>query len=1255
MNRIRTRLATFGFVAACALAATFAASPPDRINYQGVLRDLAGNPENGAREMTFRFWSTDGGGCPASGGTLLLTDAHTAGSAVTVDSGMFNVLLGSGTLTPGSEADLAEVFRDHAAVYLEVEVAGDVLCPRTAIASSPYALNAGKLAGQDASAYLDTSSAFQSKAGALAVGGNLTVSGTLTGNGSGLSNLDAGNVTSGVLPAARGGTGLSAVGGAGTFLRSNGAALSWSAIQPSDLPGGSSSYLGRNTADTSTVSAPGYIYDLTNSSTASGANGLRVRLPIASAVAGGNRYGIDVETAVDDGTADGSFSINHGARAYAHGAATAAGQQVANYGLRGTAGDSRSVAGQTDNRGVLGEAQGGGTATNYGVYGTSIGTTSGPSYGLYGTAWNSSTQNYGVAGVANLATAGTNYGVYGQASGATTANWAGYFAGNVNATGSVTVGTNLLFGGGGVLESGPTYNWLRGDADTDSLYLYAGNTVDDGGLFVPGDSTFTLYSGNGSFSFRNGAAGSVETAGLDGSGNLQIDGDLTVSGSDITLGGGGILTGTASYNWLRGDADTDDLYLYAGDGTDDGALWIAGDSSFTLYSGSGFFSFRNGASGSVQTASLSDLGGLNINGNLTIGSADTAGNDAITFDGVEALTWDETDGRLEWSDDLQLAGVLRAATSTVDFYNTFGTITPLSADLTATCDVGVACDLEVASQIYVSDIENRDQAATGAGTRLLTLGSTQSLVFMMDEDNNSASADVFEWFHNGSTATASKLAELEPSGDLEIAGTLFTNFAFDVAEMFLAGEALEPGDVVSIDPARASAVLRSSGEHDRTVIGVASTEPAVVLGGTIFGVEGLEAWGTDVRDEFLREEAALIEASVASAPELATLHSELQSLRASIEASVATASEAGGALERGAASPADGEGPPALEATARAEELRDALRSAVLERFVARRFVPVTLSGRVPVKVDGSYGEIAPGDLLAPSPVPGVAMKASRPGPIIGTALESFTGSRGRVLAFIHRGHYTPAEGIEAAQRDLGDAIADRTPDPATGIQSVPGHLQVVLDRGGDDDARFSIFRDGDEAGSLGAEVFRVDEAGNVYARGSFRPSSMDVAEYFPLGESAEPGDVLVADRASPGRYVPARDAADPAVVGVVAEDPGVLLGSWVSRIAAADTALARELTLARESGDREAEARAWSGLEAAFRRTHAPLALTGTVRVKVDAGYGAIAVGDLLTTSPTAGHAMRADDPRPGTILGKALEPLDAGTGKVLVLVMLR
>lgn len=58
----------------------------------------------------------------------------------------------------------------------------------------------------------------------------------------------------------------------------------------------------------------------------------------------------------------------------------------------------------------------------------------------------------------------------------------------------------------------------------------------------------------------------------------------------------------------------------------------------------------------------------------------------------------------------------------------------------------------------------------------------------------------------------------------------------------------------------------------------------------------------------------------------------------------------------------------------------------------------------------------------------------------------------------------------------------------------------------------------------------------------------------------------------------------------------------------------------------------------------------------KVDAGYGAIQTGDLLTTSDTPGHAMKVADPTQtvGAILGKALAPLAKGQGKIPVMVLL-
>jgi hypothetical protein len=69
------------------------------------------------------------------------------------------------------------------------------------------------------------------------------------------------------------------------------------------------------------------------------------------------------------------------------------------------------------------------------------------------------------------------------------------------------------------------------------------------------------------------------------------------------------------------------------------------------------------------------------------------------------------------------------------------------------------------------------------------------------------------------------------------------------------------------------------------------------------------------------------------------------------------------------------------------------------------------------------------------------------------------------------------------------------------------------------------------------------------------------------------------------------------------------------------------------------------------------PVALMGKVFCKVDAAYGSVQTGDLLTTSATAGHAMRADDSAKafGSILGKAMAPLASGTGLVPILVSLQ
>ena len=140
-----------------------AATPPGLINYQGVLRDNAGMPLSGTYSMVFRLY--DG----PTVGTLKVTDSQ----SVVVTGGLFNVLLGSNA----APLTLETAFRDHAALYLEIQVGSQTLAPRVRIASAGYALNSTHLNGRNSSYYLDTSSTIQTKTGALHVGGGGSATG----------------------------------------------------------------------------------------------------------------------------------------------------------------------------------------------------------------------------------------------------------------------------------------------------------------------------------------------------------------------------------------------------------------------------------------------------------------------------------------------------------------------------------------------------------------------------------------------------------------------------------------------------------------------------------------------------------------------------------------------------------------------------------------------------------------------------------------------------------------------------------------------------------------------------------------------------------------------------------------------------------------------------------------------------------------------------------------------------------------------
>jgi len=135
----------------------------------------------------------------------------------------------------------------------------------------------------------------------------------------------------------------------------------------------------------------------------------------------------------------------------------------------------------------------------------------------------------------------------------------------------------------------------------------------------------------------------------------------------------------------------------------------------------------------------------------------------------------------------------------------------------------------------------------------------------------------------------------------------------------------------------------------------------------------------------------------------------------------------------------------------------------------------------------------------------------------------------------------------------------------------------------------------------------------------------LDFAEGFDVsGENKiEPGNVLIIDPANPGKLTISRYIYDKKVAGIVAGGKG--LGS---------------------------------GVRLGVGQFDCNVALAGRVYCNVDATEIAIEPGDLLTTSPRPGFAMKALDyaRARGAILGKAMEKLEKGKkGQILVLVTLQ
>lgn len=149
--------------------------------------------------------------------------------------------------------------------------------------------------------------------------------------------------------------------------------------------------------------------------------------------------------------------------------------------------------------------------------------------------------------------------------------------------------------------------------------------------------------------------------------------------------------------------------------------------------------------------------------------------------------------------------------------------------------------------------------------------------------------------------------------------------------------------------------------------------------------------------------------------------------------------------------------------------------------------------------------------------------------------------------------------------------------------------------------------------------------SGDIVFGGGVLATGNDCAERFDLapGEQADAGSVVIVLEG--GLIAPCAQAYDKRAAGVVSGAgsfrPAVILGD-------------------PDAGS-----------------SQSPVALLGRVCCKVDADLAPVEPGDMLTTSPTAGHAMKASDPARafGAVIGKALGRLESGKGLVPMLVCLQ
>jgi hypothetical protein len=349
----------------------------------------------------------------------------------------------------------------------------------------------------------------------------------------------------------------------------------------------------------------------------------------------------------------------------------------------------------------------------------------------------------------------------------------------------------------------------------------------------------------------------------------------------------------------------------------------------------------------------------------------------------------------------------------------------------------------------------------------------------------------------------------------------------------------------------------------------------------------------------------------------------------------------------------------------------------------------VALTGRVPVKITSLNGSVSVGDPITSSNLPGIGMRQTQPGTIVGRIIETPN--------VWDENTCLPADSVEEASNSFpyDDTGANSQSPcfaiPTQNVSNVPdtytkshvylGKVMIKADKGFNIPDLLTNPESGLQISELSADQFSlIDSSNNVItnsqsfsniksANGTFgqlttaniAASQIDLGEYNITADTAT-SSALIITNAVDQHLLELSSNGNLTVSGSLTTSGSAITQDYSSSdttfeegdVVAIDDVTVGSVKKSKTSYDQDIVGIYSTGtgisLSSPFQNSaanHVPVALSGNVPVKINTENGAIKKGDYLTSSSTPGYAMKAT--HSGQVIGKALEDFSCDKTEVV------